>query len=109
VTAEKSKVDRIAIHSFEQVPDFASEAEERAFWDSHDLGDDLVQQMEPVPDGILPAPRARTRPVSLRFDESTLRRLKALAKRRHKGYQTLLKEFVVERLYEEEKREGLVG
>ena len=26
-----------------------------------------------------------------------------------KGYQTLLKEFVVERLYEEEKREGLVG
>lgn len=26
-----------------------------------------------------------------------------------KGYQTLLKEFVLERLYEEEKREGLVG
>jgi hypothetical protein len=26
-----------------------------------------------------------------------------------KGYQTLLKEFVIERLYEEEKREGLVG
>ena len=28
---------------------------------------------------------------------------------RHKGYQTLLKEFVMERLYEEEKREGLLG
>jgi hypothetical protein len=38
-----------------------------------------------------------------------LRRLKTLAERRDKGYQTLLKEFVVERLYEEEKREGLVG
>ena len=45
----------------------------------------------------------------MRFDDSTLQRLKALAARRHKGYQTLLKEFVMERLYEEEKREGLVG
>jgi len=31
------------------------------------------------------------------------------ARCRDKGYQTLLKEFVAERLYEEEKREGLVG
>jgi len=38
-----------------------------------------------------------------------LRRVKALAARRGKGYQTLLKEFVVERLYEEERREGLIA
>jgi hypothetical protein len=31
-----------------------------------------------------------------------------LAAKKHKGYQTLLKEFVVERRYEEEKREGLL-
>ena len=31
-----------------------------------------------------------------------------LAARRNTGYQTLLKEFVVERLYEEEKREGII-
>jgi hypothetical protein len=30
-------------------------------------------------------------------------------KARHKGYQTLLEELVVERLYEEEKRAGIVG
>ncbi len=35
--------------------------------------------------------------------------LRDLGFRLHKGYQTLLKEFIVERLYEEEKREGLVG
>jgi len=52
---------------------------------------------------------ARTHPVAIRFDDSTLDRVRALARRRHKGYQTLLKEFVVERLYEEEKREGMVG
>jgi hypothetical protein len=31
-----------------------------------------------------------------------------MAKLKHKGYQTMLKEFVLERLYEEEKREGLL-
>ena len=35
-------------------------------------------------------------------DEHTLTRIKTLARRRHKGYQTLLKEFVTERLYKEE-------
>jgi hypothetical protein len=36
-----------------------------------------------------------------------IQRAKVLAARRHIGYQTLLKEFVIERLYEEEKRAGL--
>ncbi len=51
----------------------------------------------------------RTTPVAIRFDQFTLTRLKALAALRNTGYQTLLKEFVVERLYEEEKREGIIG
>ncbi len=50
----------------------------------------------------------RTTPIAIRFDQFTLTRLKALAALRNTGYQTLLKEFVVERLYEEEKREGIV-
>jgi uncharacterized protein (DUF4415 family) len=51
---------------------------------------------------------ARTRPVGIRFDEDVLKRLKALAAVKSKGYQTMLKEFVMERLYEEEKREGII-
>jgi hypothetical protein len=50
----------------------------------------------------------RTTPVAIRFDQFTLMRLRALAAMRNTGYQTLLKEFVVERLYEEEKREGII-
>jgi len=42
------------------------------------------------------------------LDESTLRGAEALAGSRGKGYQTLLKVIVSERLYEEEKREGIV-
>jgi hypothetical protein len=50
----------------------------------------------------------RTTPVAVRFDRFTLKRLKALAALHNIGYQTLLKQFVVERLYEEEKRAGIV-
>jgi predicted DNA binding CopG/RHH family protein len=52
---------------------------------------------------------SRTTPIAIRFDQFTLQRLKALAAARNTGYQTLLKEFVIERLYEEEKREGIIS
>jgi hypothetical protein len=55
-----------------------------------------------------PRARGRTTPIAVRFDEFTIKRLKDLAARRNTGYQTLLKEFVVERLYEEEKRERII-
>jgi hypothetical protein len=55
-----------------------------------------------------PRARGRTTPIAVRFDEFTIKRLKDLAARRNTGYQTLLKEFVVERLYEEEKREAII-
>jgi hypothetical protein len=50
----------------------------------------------------------RTTPIAIRLDRFTLERLRALAALRNTGYQTLLKEFLVERLYEEEKREGII-
>jgi CopG antitoxin of type II toxin-antitoxin system len=95
------------IHSLEDIPSFASEDEEAAFWSTHELSEELLANMGPIDDKVLPPPR--TRPVSLRFDEYTLERARALARKRHIGYQTLMKEFITERLYEEEKREGLVG
>jgi hypothetical protein len=104
------------IESWDEVPAFADENEEAEFWATHDLGKRLLDQMQPVPlngGGVLPPARAplassRTRPISVRLDDDVLQRLKVLAARKNKGYQSLLKEFVVERLYEEEKREGIV-
>lgn len=46
--------------------------------------------------------------INLRLEVNTLKRLKALAARKQMGYQTLLKTFLTERLYEEEKREGVL-
>ena len=59
-------------------------------------------------DRLVPArPRGVSkRPVSIRFDDDTLTRLKQLASKKRTNYQTLVKNFVNERLYEEEKRRG---
>ncbi|MDQ2741658.1 MAG: BrnA antitoxin family protein [Chloroflexota bacterium] len=97
------------ISSLEEIPRFNSEQEEAIYWQAHALSDTLWATLPSALEEDLPPTRPRTRSVAIRFDDSTLQRMKALAHRRHKGYQTLLKEFVVERLYEEEKREGLIG
>lgn len=97
------------VESLDDIPLFGSEGEEAEFWSTHGLGEGALEQMAPIPEGVLPAARPRTRPIAIRFDDDVIRRVKALAGKKNKGYQTLLKEFVTERLYEEEKREGLLG
>jgi hypothetical protein len=98
------------IQSEAEIPSFETEEEEAEFWAAHSLGEGYLNKMGPMPEGVLPpATRGpRSKPLSVRFDEETIRRLKAVSEKKHKGYQTLLKEFVTERLYEEEKREGLL-
>ena len=97
------------VRRVEDIPDFVSEDEEDRFWSTHALSDELWEKAKPIPSGLLPKPRPRTRSIAIRFDETVLRRAKGLAAQRNTGYQTLLKEFILERLYEEEKREGFVG
>jgi hypothetical protein len=95
-----------------EIPVFETEAEEHEYWKTHELGPGMFENVEPDPllEQIPTRPRTeRTRPVPVRFDEDTLRRLRTLAARKGTGYQTLLKTFVMERLYEEEKREGIIG
>lgn len=104
----RKPVPLIEIQNWDEVPAFASEGEEADFWSTHALGEGILQG-GPVEDALLPPPRPRAKPVAIRFDADTLTRLKVIARKKHKRYQTLLKEFVTERLYEEEKREGLVG
>src|ERR1700730_12915079 len=96
----------------DQIPDFKSEDEEDEFWSTHELGPAILEEMRPHKlDGILPAAREdsifqrHSRNLSVRFDMDTLDRLRKVAKKKGVGYQTLLKQFVIERLYEEEQRE----
>ncbi len=109
------------VGNWDDVPDFAGEAEEAAWWAGHVPSAAWVaREGRPVPlagDATLPVPADPSRlgrrpagtPVNLRLETDTVRRLRVLAAKKGTKYQTLLKQFVVERLYEEEKREHLVG
>ena len=107
VSKKAAALDEVA--SPADVPAFATDDEAAAYWETHAPGPQFFDSAVVLKEDGLPPPRPRTSPVSIRFDADAMARLKALAKKKHKGYQTLLKEFVLERLYEEEKREGLVG
>ena len=53
----------IPVESFDDVPDFKTEAEEQEFWSTHCFGEGLLAQMEPVPlegDEWFPPARAKT-------------------------------------------------
>jgi uncharacterized protein (DUF4415 family) len=113
-TSEKPKMTEdgfIIVYSKDDVPEFENEAEEAAFWDTHTWSEEIMREAAKEPrDPDLPAPRepVRSSHISLHLEADTLLRLKNLARKKGKGYQTLLKEFVIERLYEEEKREGMI-
>jgi predicted DNA binding CopG/RHH family protein len=84
------------------VPPFASEAEERAFWQEQDTADYVDwSQAERV---RLPNLKPSTATISLRLPEGMLEELKVLANQRDVPYQSLLKVFLAERLAAERDR-----
>jgi uncharacterized protein (DUF4415 family) len=93
------------------IPTFQTEAEEAEYWATHTFGDQLLAELAPARevDSRLPPPRAPSSPITIRFESDVLHRLRALAAAKGIGYQTLLKRFVVERLFDEERALGGKG
>ena len=52
--SETKQVELIEIHSWDEVPEFASETEEAEFWSTHCLGDEILAEMTPIPEDVLP-------------------------------------------------------
>ncbi|MFC3770387.1 CopG family antitoxin [Paenibacillus sp. GCM10012303] len=91
------------ITSRDQIPEHMSDAEAADFWSNHTLSDELLEtSIIEEEDHDLPKRKSAT--ISIRLDEDLLLRIRTLAKMRNKGYQTLIKEFLIERTYEEEKK-----
>ncbi len=95
------------IDDLSDIPENLSDEEQIEFLETRGVSEEFLEKTKPVPEDERPRPRSRS--ITLRVDDFTLGRLKGLAERRNVGYQTLLKEFVVERLYEEEKRERILS
>ncbi len=89
----------MSIQKRKQIPSFASEEAERIFWASHDSTQyvDWAKARRP----FFPALRPTLRTISLRLPESMIGQLKVLANKRDVPYQSLLKQFLAERLQRE--------
>jgi predicted DNA binding CopG/RHH family protein len=93
--------------SLKPVPEFRSEAEERAFWESHDSTEFMDwSSAQPV---VFPNLKPSTETISLRLPAPLLAELKALANKRDVPYQSLLKVFLAERIAAEWRQPGEGG
>lgn len=95
------------ITSRDQIPEHMSDTEAAEFWSNHTLSDELLEaSIIEEEDHDLPKRKSAT--ISIRLDDDLLQRIRTLAKLRNKGYQTLIKDFLIERTYEEEKKTPLI-
>ncbi|BDP43166.1 hypothetical protein DAETH_31350 [Deinococcus aetherius] len=111
----------IPVRSNSEIPENMTTEEAAQFWETHTATRELIEESRNDPEGLALlneiAPRQRPRQprqpkathvTTLRLDEDMEKRLKHVAALKRVPYQTLLKQFVGERLYEEEKRLGVV-
>jgi predicted DNA binding CopG/RHH family protein len=78
------------------VPKFATEAEERAFWETHDSSEYLDWSKSQK--AVLPNLKPTTKTISLRLPQHLLDSLKAAANARDVPYQSLIKVWLQEKL-----------
>jgi len=78
------------------IPHFASEAEERAFWETHDSTDYVDWSRARRAD--LPNLKPTTTAISLRLPAGLLDRIKIAANKRDMPYQSLIKAWLAEKV-----------
>jgi predicted DNA binding CopG/RHH family protein len=87
----------IKIVDWSQIPLFQNELEETTFWAQHQLDGRLMS-------GALQKPDVReSTTITLRFDPRMLARIKRLARSRYLNYQSMIKQWLSERLEQENR------
>lgn len=79
------------------IPAFANEAQERAYWESHDSTEHLDWSQAKV--ATLPNLKPTTKTISLRLPQHLLDSLKVAANARDVPYQSLIKMWLQEKLH----------
>jgi len=85
-----------------KMPEFKSEAEERAFWESHDSSEYV--DWKQAKRAQFPNLKPSTKTISLRLPESLLDRIKIEANKRDMPYQSLIKVWLSEDVEESRRR-----
>jgi predicted DNA binding CopG/RHH family protein len=91
------------ISTWSQIPAFADEQAEAKFWEEHELDARLMQTCVHEPDS------RESTTITLRFDPRMLSRIKRVARSRYLNYQSMMKQWLAERLEEEIRRQDSVN
>jgi len=85
------------ITKWSEMPSFEDEREEAAFWIGHQIDSRLMSQ------SILKSDVRESTTITLRFDPRMLARIKRMARARFLNYQSMMKQWLSERLEQELK------
>ena len=83
------------VMKWQDIPTFATEPEEAKFWMGHRLDARLMESSLARPD------QSDSTTITLRIDPRMLARVKRLARSRYLNYQSMIKQWVSERLEQE--------
>jgi predicted DNA binding CopG/RHH family protein len=83
------------VTDWDSVPVFADLADEARFWEEHQISQRLMQS------SLAGTDTNESTTITLRIDPRMLSRLKRLARQRYLNYQSMLKQWVAERLEKE--------
>ena len=84
------------ISNWSQVPMFESDDQEAAFWSDAQLDPRLMNA------SLLKADTRESTTITVRFDPRMLARIKRLARSRYLNYQSMIKQWLAERLEKEQ-------
>ena len=87
------------IKNWEQVPEFAEEQEEYAFWRDAQLDVRLMESSV-----VSGSANKESVTITLRMDPRMLSRIKWVARSRYLNYQSMIKQWLAERLEEENNK-----
>jgi predicted DNA binding CopG/RHH family protein len=88
-------VSLAVVSKWESIPRFADLEEEARFWEGHQIGLSLMHT------SLVSTDANESTTITLRMDPRMLSRLKRLARQRYLNYQSMLKQWVAERLEKE--------
>jgi predicted DNA binding CopG/RHH family protein len=91
------------VNSWSQIPSFADEQAECKFWQENELEPRLMQACIHEPDS------RESTTITLRFDPRMLSRIKRVARSRYLNYQSMMKQWLTERLEDEVRQQDTQG
>lgn len=87
------------VTDWNDIPDFEDEEAEAKFWTDHELDSRLMAGAVHQPDS------RESTTITLRFDPRMLSRIKRIARTRFLNYQSMMKQWLAERLEEELRKQ----